>query len=89
MRELASDDLPGRWQAMWDTMNSKEVIPTGDVGLNLQEWLEEVYFDGRQKADLTKEDIGRLGRIIGRLLHFEPSARASARQILEDPWFNE
>lgn len=41
------------------------------------------------ESDLTREDIARLGQIIGKLLQFEPSARASARQVLDDPWFNE
>ena len=85
---MASDDLPGRWQQRWDKMNTENGV-SESTGPNLQEWLEEVYFEGPRSSDLTKEDIVRLGRIIGRLLHFEPSARASARQVLEDPWFNE
>ena len=89
MREMASDNLPERWQEVWDTMNAKDGITTERSGPNLQEWLEEVYFDCSQSADLTKEDIVKLGHIIGRLLHFELSARVSARQILDDPWLNE
>lgn len=89
MREMASDDLPERWQGIWDTMNAGDDIKPQSSGPNLQEWLEEVYFAGPQSPDLTRGDIARLGQIIGRLLCFEPSARASARQILGDPWFNE
>ncbi|KAJ5348521.1 uncharacterized protein N7506_001774 [Penicillium brevicompactum] len=48
-----------------------------------------VYFDGPLNPDFTREDIVRLAQIVGRLLNFEPSARASARQVLGDPWFNE
>ncbi|CAG8060136.1 unnamed protein product [Penicillium nalgiovense] len=48
-----------------------------------------VYFDSPLNPDFTREDIVRLAQIVGRLLHFEPSARASARQVLSDPWFNE
>lgn len=59
------------------------------IGPNLQEWLEEVYVENPRSSDLTNGDIVRLGRMIGQLLHFEPSARASARQILDDPWFND
>ena len=69
-------------------MKEKEGIATEDPEPNLQEWLEEVYFDSPQNPDLTREDIAKLGQIIGRLLCFEPSARASARQVLEDPWLN-
>lgn len=86
---MASDNLPKRWQKKWDTMIKGDVLAAESSQPNLQEWLEEVYFDGRRTSDLTREDIMRLGKIIGRLLCFEPSARASARHILDDPWFNE
>lgn len=89
MREMASDDLPQRWHDKWDKMNAGDGRIAASTGPNLQEWLEEVYFDGSQNSDQTREDIARLGQIIGKLLHFEPLARASARQILDDPWFNE
>ena len=89
MREMASDDLPETWQELWDTMNTGDDKNPQSSGPNLQEWLEEVYFAAPQSPDLTRRDIARLGQIIGRLLCFEPSARASAGQILGDPWFNE
>lgn len=85
---MASDDIPERWQGIWDTMNTGDGRATENTGSNLQEWLEEVYFEGLKSPDLTREDIVRLGQIIGKLLKFEPSARASARQVLDDPWFN-
>jgi serine/threonine protein kinase len=90
MQEMASDELPERWHETWDTMkNARDGGTIESTGYNLQEWLEELYFDGSQRTDLTREDIARLGQIIGKLLRFEPSARASARQVLDDPWFNE
>ncbi|KAI3109579.1 hypothetical protein CBS147333_5564 [Penicillium roqueforti] len=87
MREMATDSLPKRWQGVWNTMNAEEGIESS--GPNLQEWLEDVYFNSPLSPDLTREDIVRLGQIVGRLLHFEPSARASARDVLNDPWLNE
>ncbi|KAJ5240623.1 uncharacterized protein N7469_002214 [Penicillium citrinum] len=87
MCEMASDDLPKRWQESFDTMN--EGTSDEDTALDLQKWLEEVYFGGPHNNDLTRDDISRLGLIIGKLLYFEPSARASTRQILDDPWFQE
>lgn len=89
MQEIASDDLPKRWQKIWDAMNKGDDVTAKSPGPNLQEGLEEVYFDGRQSPDLTKEGIIKLGKIIGRFLCFEPSARASERRILDDLWFNE
>lgn len=86
MREMASDALPERWQEAWKTMDDKAA--TKESGPSLQQWLEDMYFDGERKEDLTKEDIAKLAQIIGKLLRFEPSTRASAKEILDDPWFN-
>ncbi|ODH48991.1 hypothetical protein GX48_04924 [Paracoccidioides brasiliensis] len=72
-----------------DTINAGESRTTENTGPNLQAWLEEVYFEGMESSNLTREDIVRLGQIIGKLLQFELSVRASARQVLDDPWFNE
>lgn len=69
-------------------MKADDSEPTEGPVPNQQEWLEELYFDSPHSPDLTKEDIARLGQIIGSLLLFEPSARASAKQVLDDPWFN-
>jgi hypothetical protein len=87
MQEMASDDMPERWQGMLGRMN----VGSGDesTGLDVQKWLEEVYLGGPHNPNLTRDDIVRLGQIIGKLLHFEPSARASARRVLGDAWFNE
>ncbi|KKA16432.1 Uncharacterized protein T310_9975, partial [Rasamsonia emersonii CBS 393.64] len=86
MREMATDALPERWQDLWKTMDDKAAAEIS--GPALQEWLEDMYFDGERNEDLTKGDIAKLGQIIGKLLRFEPSTRASAREILNDPWFN-
>ncbi|CAI7577538.1 unnamed protein product [Penicillium discolor] len=89
MREMASDDLPERWHKIWETRKADDSEPREGPVPNLQEWLEELYFDSPHSPDLTREDIARLGKIIGSLLLFEPSARASAKQVLDDPWFDE
>ncbi|EDN07449.1 conserved hypothetical protein [Histoplasma mississippiense (nom. inval.)] len=57
MREMASDDLPERWQGIWDTMNAGDGRATENTGPSLQKWLEEVYFEGLESPDLTREDI--------------------------------
>jgi serine/threonine-protein kinase SRPK3 len=87
MLETASDELPERWQQKWRTMDSTW---TGDrTANNLQEWLEETCFDGLRNEDLTREDIIRVGALVLRLLRFLLSKRASAQDILEDPWFED
>ncbi len=55
----------------------------------LHEWLEEVYFDGDMEVSLTREDIVKVGKLVGKLLQFEPLERASASDLLQDSWFQE
>jgi serine/threonine-protein kinase SRPK3 len=52
----------------------------------LQQWLGEVYFDQDKKAELSDDHVRRPGHLVGRLLYFEPSSRATAASLLEDPW---
>ena len=85
MLEMSSDGLPERWQQSWCVMDSK--TPGEKSNYTLQEWLEEMYFDGERNEDLTREDILKVGELVRRMLRFEPSMRTSAREILQDSWF--
>lgn len=85
MLEMASDGLPERWQQRWRAMDSAS--PGEEASYSLQEWLEEMYFDGERKEDLTRKDIHKVGELVRRMLRFEPSMRASAKEILQDSWF--
>ncbi|CAK48152.1 hypothetical protein CBS115989_1948 [Aspergillus niger] len=87
MQEITNEALPERWVPLWESMPGDDA--TADNGPKLQEWLEETYFDGERKEELTRDDIVELGRIIRELLRFEPAARASVKEILNDPWFRE
>ncbi|GLB05557.1 hypothetical protein AtubIFM57258_000846 [Aspergillus tubingensis] len=87
MQEMAGEALPDRWVPLWKSMRGEDVTEYGGPGL--QEWLEEMYFDGERKEDLSKDDIVELGRIIRKLLRFEPGARASVEEILDEPWFRD
>lgn len=82
--------LPERWRAPWEGM-SKKTSQTGgedEVGPGLQEWLEEVYLEGREaEAGFSKEDLMSIGSIVGRMLRIEPRERAEASDILRDSWF--
>ncbi|KAL4802495.1 kinase-like domain-containing protein [Aspergillus unguis] len=86
MQGMASDRMSGRWMNQWKKMQGEPTEPSGHT---LEDWLEEMYFDGERKADLTKEDIAHLAQLIGKLLRFEPMQRASAQEILDDPWFKD
>lgn len=84
---MAGEALPDRWVPLWESMRGENVTEAGGPGL--QEWLEEMYFDGERKEDLSRDDIVEMGRIIRKLLRFEPGARASVEEILNDPWLRD
>jgi serine/threonine-protein kinase SRPK3 len=85
MLETSGDALPDRWQKEWHAM--KETLPSQDSTSSLQSWLEEMYFDGERNEDMSREDIVRVGVLIGSMLRLEPSARASSKAVLRDAWF--
>jgi serine/threonine-protein kinase SRPK3 len=87
MLEFAGDEMPQRWKEKWQSMDSTW---TGVKVENiLQKWLEATYYDGVRREDLTREDIVKVGALIQSLLRFEPSTRASAQEVLQDPWFQD
>lgn len=90
MLDSLRNDLPERWQERWRQMQGSAAIVV-ELGQNptLQEWLEEVYFDGEKDQSLSREDIKAAGDLIRRLLHFEPSKRISSREALDHPWFRD
>jgi serine/threonine-protein kinase SRPK3 len=51
--------------------------------------LKYCYFNSSQSPDLTEAGIATLGQIIGKLLQFELSSSASAREVLNGPWFDQ
>ncbi|KAF1821332.1 serine protein kinase [Dissoconium aciculare CBS 342.82] len=84
---MASDKLPDRWQPLWQSMRTS-AAHNDDDDISLETWLEESYFDGQRPVDLTKNEIVQFCKIVRRLLLFEPSSRASAAEIAQDPWFD-
>lgn len=92
MTEFATDALPGRWQKHWERMqkelaSSPLAASNGEKGPTLQEWLAEVYFDEHRTAGFTTEDMQQVGKLVGQLLKFQPGSRATARDVLNSPWF--
>ncbi|KFH40238.1 Serine/threonine-protein kinase-like protein [Hapsidospora chrysogenum ATCC 11550] len=99
MEEFAADRLPERWIERANRL--REPVGGGtdqaggkrDAALDteqaLQQWLEEVYFDdGRKKAELSLEDIRKVGDLVRKMLWFEPSSRETASRLLTDTWLS-
>ncbi len=59
------------------------------VAYDLQKWLEEVYFDSDKHADYIREQIVKFGRLVLRLMRYEPSTRITAAEALKDEWFQD
>lgn len=89
--------LPDRWKlACQDLLDNEKRPPSDeeDPTYTLHAWLEETYFNnnnsgrgGEKRMDLSREDISRVGMLIGRMLRLEPLAREEAREVLRDEWF--
>jgi serine/threonine-protein kinase SRPK3 len=75
--EMANDELPELWQQTWRAMDSAS--PGEKSCYTLQDWLEQIYFDGKRNDDLTREDIVKIGKLVQNILQFESSKRASAK----------
>ncbi|KAK4129914.1 kinase-like protein [Trichocladium antarcticum] len=89
MMEFATDGLPPRWQGKWQAMQEGLSHSDEEDTYTLQGWLEEVYFDDCKHSDFTRDDIAKVGKLIERLLKFEPSLRATASDVLADAWFEQ
>lgn len=96
MEEMATDRLPERWieQAnrlketsvgSGQTESEEDKTASNDM---LQQWLEEVYFDEDKKAELSPEDVCKLGELVRKMLWFEPSSRSTASNLLKDTWLS-
>ena len=96
MTEYVKDTVPERWQEQCE-QNLKEyaafaaAYATGEEGdakvQTLQEMFEQIYFDGPRTAKFRKKDVRAIGKLVAQLLKFEPGSRATARDLLDDPWF--
>ncbi|KAK4995715.1 hypothetical protein LTR66_004529 [Elasticomyces elasticus] len=80
-------ELPEKWQEKWSSMRTQE--PMEPTGYDLQQWLEETYFDDQKAARLTRDEMKHIGTSIRRLLHLDPSARCTAKGVLQDKWLQD
>ncbi|KAG9511646.1 kinase-like protein, partial [Aureobasidium melanogenum] len=77
-------DLPAEWQSSWDSMLKQE--PVDEMNYNLEQLLQELYFDDERAADFSRQDLTQLAHLIGKLLRYRPSTRSTAAEILSAPW---
>jgi serine/threonine-protein kinase SRPK3 len=61
--------------------------PVNEIKYNLEQLLQELYFDPDRAAYFSQQDITRLAGLIGKLLRYDPSSRATAAEISSDDWF--
>lgn len=92
MMICCSDELPVRWRRKFRAVGLSKLKPIKydpDKPKALPEWLAKYYVNKREVPVFTRYDIFRVGELITRMLKFEPSSRATAEEILSDPWFGE
>lgn len=102
LETVSSNDkypLPDRWKlACQDLLDNERrppppLSPSGeqeeDRTYTLHAWLEETYFNNgvEKRTDFSREDISRVGMLIGRMLRLEPLDREEAREVVRDEWF--
>jgi serine/threonine-protein kinase SRPK3 len=56
---------------------------------NLEQLLQELYFDPDKAAEFTQQDITQFAKLISKLLRYDPFTRSTAAEILSDEWFRD
>jgi hypothetical protein len=62
--------------------------PVDEKKYNLEQLLQELYFDQDRVADFSQQDITRLAMLIVKLLRYRASTRSTAAEILSENWFS-
>ncbi|KAI0966139.1 kinase-like domain-containing protein [Xylaria arbuscula] len=88
MMEFCGDELPDRWREKLDAVGVGRTGSISNAPCTLLNWLEDIYFDDNKMSEFTRQDIARVCELVTRMLKFEPSSRASAKEIISDLWFN-
>ncbi|KAF2157318.1 kinase-like protein [Myriangium duriaei CBS 260.36] len=89
MVHLVRDDFPARWKAQRAALDQPDSSLSSASASSLQQWLALLYFDREQTPDFSRDEIAQAGDLVARLMRFEPEKRASAEEILRDPWFKD
>jgi hypothetical protein len=83
------DRLPERWKTKLQVWQENLTSQDDDEKWTLREWLEGVYFDqrGRGDSEFTAEDVVKVAELTRRMLRFESWQRVTAKDVLDDGWF--
>ncbi|KAI1173944.1 kinase-like protein [Nemania sp. FL0916] len=87
MRQTLTDEFPERWREKWEKMKGNfegESI----TRLTIHDCVQGSYFFKDRKPDFTDAELRTIVELIDRMLKFEPSLRASPRDILNHSWFD-
>lgn len=88
--EFLPDKLPARWESRWQELRKGEDDVSGyDEDYTPYNWLRKLYFTKGRNCELTEEDIFTVTQLVTRLLKLDPAQRSSAREIGDNPWFQQ
>ncbi|KAI0115513.1 kinase-like domain-containing protein [Nemania sp. FL0031] len=83
-------EVPDRWRGKLYRMGIRRAESTSNPPYMLLEWLEKILsltFNDNKVAQFTRQDLVKVCELVAGLMKFEPSSRASAKEIMNDPWF--
>ncbi|THV63613.1 kinase-like protein [Aureobasidium pullulans] len=80
---------PEKWQSQWKAMPKWE--PCDDDGpiYTLAQWLDLLYFDSNASPDFTRQELAQFGRLISKLLQWDPCDRPTITEILAEEWLQD
>ncbi|KAI5196896.1 kinase-like protein [Aureobasidium subglaciale] len=77
---------PERWQPKWKALPKWELSADDEPAYTLEERLELCYFDVEKSTELSRRDVADFGKLVKKLLQWQPSARSSVVEVLSDDW---
>jgi serine/threonine protein kinase len=48
-----------------------------------------LYFDSNASPDFTRQELAQFGKLIGKLLQWDPSDRPTITEILSEEWLQD
>ncbi|KAK8238670.1 kinase-like protein, partial [Phyllosticta capitalensis] len=87
---LVPQEIPERWRGQ---LGGLERAAESSGELDVRNSLKQLYFncpfDFQGAERFSRKDIIKVGELVSRMLRLEPAERATAAEILEDPWWDD